>query len=174
MPHKTMKKQLIITILACILALLTYFGFQIYQKIEAKKVFSQQIIRLPKSTNFQWIGKQSPNNDTPTIILFFNPDCDHCQYEAKAILVHQSDFVNTNFWWVTTVDSSAINDFSKKYHLDKLSKHYFAKLPVEKVVETFGSVSVPHIFIYDKTGVLQKEFRGETKIEALLKYTNQH
>ena len=169
-----MKKQLIITIIAFIFALLTYFGFQIYQKIEAKKVFSQQIKRIPKTNTFQWIGKQAPNNNTPTIILFFNPDCDHCQYEAKSILEHKSDFVNTNFWWVTTVDSSAINDFSKKHHLDKLSKHYFAKLSTEKVVETFGSVSVPHIFIYDKTGVLQKEFRGETKIEALLKYINQH
>lgn len=168
-----MRKQLIISIFTFILALLAYFGFQIYKKIEAKKVFNEQIKRLPKSTNFQWIGKQSPNNDAPTIMLFFNPDCDHCQYEAKAILEHQSDFVNTNFWWVATVDGLAINDFSQKYHLDKLSNHYFAKIPAEKLVETFGSVSVPHIFIYDKTGVLQKEFRGETKIEALLKYTNQ-
>jgi len=169
-----MKKKLIITILTCIMALLAYFGFQIYKKIEAKKVFAEQVKRLPKSTNLQWIGKQAPNNNTPTIILFFNPDCDHCQYEAKSILEHKSDFVNTNFWWVTTVDSSAINDFSKKYHLDKLPKHFFAKLPAEKVVQTFGSVSVPHIFIYDKAGVLQKEFRGETKMEALLTYTNQH
>jgi thioredoxin-related protein len=169
-----MKKQLITTIIACILALLAYFGFQIYKKIEAKKVFAEHVKHLPKSTIFQWIGKQAPNNDAQTIILFFNPDCDHCQYEAKSILEHKSDFVNTNFWWVTTVDSSAINDFSKKYHLDKLSKHYFAKLSTEKVVETFGSVSVPHIFIYDKTGVLQKEFRGETKIEALLTYINQN
>lgn len=159
---------------ASILAALGYLSYKIYHKIEAKKVFAEQVKRLPKSTNFQWLGKQTPNNDTSTIILFFNPDCDHCQYEAKAILEHQSDFATTYFWWVTTVDTLAINDFSKKYHLDKLSNHYFAKLPAEKVVETFGSVSVPHIFIYDKTGVLQKEFRGETKIEALLKYTNQN
>ena len=83
-----MKKQLIITIFTCILALLAYFGFQIYQKIEAKKIFSQQIKRIPKTNTFQWIGKQASNNDSPTIILFFNPDCDHCQYEAKAILEH--------------------------------------------------------------------------------------
>jgi glutaredoxin len=149
-----MKKNILLITLTCILALLAYFCFQIYKKIEAKKVFAEQVKRLPKSTNFQWLGKQAPNNNTPTIILFFNPDCDHCQYEAKAILEHQSDFTTTNFWWVTTVDSSAINDFSKKYHLDKLSEHYFAKLPAEKVVQTFGSVSVPHIFIYDKAGVI--------------------
>ena len=161
-------------IIVLLLGTCTFLLSMIYQKIEAKKVFSQQIKRIPKTNTFQWIGKQAPNNDTPTIILFFNPDCDHCQYEAKAILEHQSDFKTTNFWWVTTVDSSAINTFSKKYHLDKLPKHFFAKLPAEKVVQTFGSVSVPHIFIYDKAGVLQKEFRGETKIEALLTYTNQH
>lgn len=168
-----MKKQFLVALIACILSSLVYLGYHSYQKIEAKKVFNEQIKRLPKSTIFQWIGKQAPNNDTSTIILFFNPDCDHCQYEAKAILEHKSDFTATNFWWVATVDSSAINDFSKKYNLFKLSNHYFAKLPADRLVETFGSVSVPHIFIYHKTGVLQKEFRGETKIEALLKYTNQ-
>jgi glutaredoxin len=167
-----MKKNILLIIFTCILALLVYFGFHIYKKIEAKKTFTEQIKHLPKPSAFQWIGKQTPNNNTPTVILFFNPDCDHCQYEAKAILEHQSDFATTHFWWVATVDALAINDFSKKYNLVSLSNHYFAKLPAEKVVETFGSVSVPHIFIYDKTGVLQKEFRGETKIEAILKYTN--
>lgn len=169
-----MKKSLFILLISSISIVLCYLSYQFYKKIEAKKVFAEQVKRLPKSTNFQWVGKQTPNNNTPTIILFFNPDCDHCQYEAKAILEHQSDFATTHFWWVATVDALAINDFSKKYNLVSLSNHYFAKLPAEKVVETFGSVSVPHIFIYDKTAVLQKEFRGETKIEALLKYTNQN
>jgi thiol-disulfide isomerase/thioredoxin len=172
MQLKSMKKRVLTALISCILVLFAYLGYQSYKKIETKKAFTQQVKRLPKSTNFRWIGKQVPNNDEPTIILFFNPDCDHCQYEAKAILEHQADFTSTNFWWVATVDGSAINNFSKKYSLGSLPNHYFAKLPAEKIVESFGSVSVPHIFIYDKTGVLQKEFRGETKIEALLKYTN--
>lgn len=168
------KKQLIGIFLALVLGAVSFLVYKSVVIFQHKKVFAEQVKRLPKSTNFQWLGKQVPNNDTPTIILFFNPDCDHCQYEAKSILEHQSDFTNTNFWWVATVDASAINNFSKKYNLVSLSNQYFAKLPAEKVVETFGSVSVPNIFIYDKTGVLQKEFRGETKIEALLKYTNQN
>ncbi len=165
-----MKKLLLIAVIACFLAILTYFGSQIFQKIEAKKVFSEQVKHLPKSSTFQWIGKQVPSNETSTIILFFSPDCEHYQYEAKDILKQKDAFSSVNLWWVSVADSSAIRKFVKTYGLENLPNHYFASLSAEKVVQTFGSVSVPHIFIYDKHQVLQKEFKGETKVEALLKY----
>ena len=165
-----MKKALLIAIIACFLVVLAYFGCQIYHKIEAKKVFTEQIKRLPKQTNFQWIGKPAPSNDAPTVVLFFSPDCEHCQYEAKDIFKQKDTFLGVNLWWVATADSAEIKQFSKTYGLEKLPNHHFAKLSGEKVVQTFGAVSVPHIFIYDETGTLQKEFRGETKVEALLKY----
>ncbi len=167
-----MKKQLLITLIIFILAVLSYFGYQSYQKIEAKKVFTEQIKHLPQPSAFQWMDKQAVSNDKPTIVLFFSPDCEHCQYEAKAIVEKKNEFATINLWWVSVADSSAIMKFSKTYGLENLPNNYLAHLSVEKVVQTFGSVSVPHIFIYDKHQILQKEFRGETKIEALLKYIN--
>ncbi|MFM7853102.1 MAG: hypothetical protein ACKO96_14580 [Flammeovirgaceae bacterium] len=46
----------------------------------------------------------------------------------------------------------------------------FAKINTEVVFDTFGSVSIPHIFIYDNEHKLIKEFKGETKMEAILQY----
>ena len=164
-----MKKQLIISVFIFISSLLAYFGFQIYQKIEAKKAFTEQVKHLPKPSVFQWIGKSPTTNNTSTIILFFSPDCEHCQYEAKSIVEQKVAFTNINLWWVSVADSVAIKAFSKTYGLENLPNTYLAHLSAEEVAPTFGSVSVPHIFIYDKNRLLQKEFKGETKVEALLK-----
>jgi thioredoxin-related protein len=168
-----MKKTLLLSIIVCILAVLAYFGFQIFQKIEAKKAFTEQIKYLPKPATFQWIGKSAVTNENATIIFFFSPDCEHCQYEAKDILKQKDAFSSVNMWWVSVADSLTIKQFVKTYGLENLPNHCFASLSVEKIVQTFGSVSVPHIFIYDKHQVLQKEFKGETKVEALLKYSPQ-
>lgn len=167
-----MKKQLLIILILIILAVVSYFGFQSYQKIKAKKVSNEQISQLPKTTSFQWIGKSAVSNDKASVILFFSPDCEHCQYEARAIVAKKNEFTNINLWWVSVADSTAIMKFSKTYGLNHLSNNYLAHLSAEKVYQTFGSVSVPHIFIYNNHKVLQKEFKGETKIDAILKYTN--
>ncbi len=164
-----MKKTLLILTFTIILALLAYFGYQSYQKIGARKIFTEQKKNLPNTSKFKWLSQLPINYDSKTIILFFNPDCEHCQYEAKSIEKQQSTLQNINLWWVSSADSSSIMQFRKDYGLDKLSNNYFAIISSEEVIKTFGSVSVPHIFIYDKQ-VLQKEFKGETKVESILKH----
>jgi hypothetical protein len=43
-------------------------------------------------------------------------------------------------------------------------------LTPEESYKAFGPTSVPHLFIYGPDKELRKEFKGETKIDALLKY----
>ena len=165
-----MKKLLLLSLILSILSIISYFGYQSYQKIEAKKEFTEQVKHLPPPSIFQWIGKYPKMNEFSTIVLFFHPECEHCQYEAKTITEKQKDFAGVNLWWVSIADSSSIKTFGKKYALETHPYTYLASLKGEKVTQVFGSISIPHIFIYDKEQALQKEFKGETKVEALLKY----
>jgi hypothetical protein len=139
-------------------------------KIEEKKQFNSLIKSLPKTSVFHWIGSQPSLNKHKTIILFFHPECEHCQYEAKSIVSKLNQLGSTNIWWISSADKSSIQLFLKKYQLNTLPNQYFAHLPIELISTTFGSISVPHIFIYDENQLLLKEFKGETKIEALIKY----
>jgi len=154
----------------CVLITIFYFGYKSYQVNEAKKIFRKHKIHIPSSSVFEWINKK-PNTDTlSTIVFYFHPDCEHCEYEAKVITDKQKEFLNVNFWWVSTADSSSIKKFGKASGLDLLQNSYLAHISAQKVMQTFGSVSVPNMFIYDKNQTLQKEYKGETKIEAILKY----
>ncbi|WP_159102642.1 TlpA family protein disulfide reductase [Flectobacillus major] len=165
-----MKKLLLFGLILSILSIMTYFGYQSYQKIKAKNEFVEQIKRQPSPSTFQWIGEKPSINEFSTIVLFFHPECQHCQYEAKTITEKQKEFVGVNLWWISFADSSSIKTFGKKYALETHPHSYLAYLEAEKVTQVFGSISIPHIFIYDHEYTLQKEFKGETKVEALLKY----
>jgi thiol-disulfide isomerase/thioredoxin len=165
-----MKKLLLSFVPIFIVLTLCYLGYQTYQKKEAKKIFKEQIKHLPHASVFQWIEKQPSANKSPTIVLFFHPECEHCQYEADAIMKKQKEFEGINFWWISFADNTAIKAFSKKYGLENIPNSCVAHLSAEKITQTFGSNTIPHIFIYNKEQVLQKEFKGETKVEAILKY----
>jgi hypothetical protein len=165
-----MKKLLILITIILVAAILSFLIYTIFSKIEEKKQFNAQIKSVPKSSIFHWIGAKPGINNQKTIILFFHPECEHCQYEAKSIVSELNQFGSANIWWISSADKSSIQLFLKKYQLNTLPNQYFAHLPIELISTTFGSISVPHIFIYDENQHLLKEFKGETKIEALIKY----
>ncbi len=111
-----------------------------------------------------------PNNTIPTIIILFNTTCEHCQYEATEIKKSITSFSQLSILMVSSEPIKTIKAFSKEYGLSNEASVTFAKINRDDVYETFGSVSIPHIFIYGKDRKLIKEFKGETKIEAILKY----
>ena len=154
-----MKKLLLLGLILLVLATITYFGYQSYKKIEEKKVFTEQVKHLPQLSLFQWIDSKPKMNKLPTIIMFFHPECEHCQYEAQTITKKQQAFSGINLWWISFADSSSIRAFSKDYHLVNQPNTSLAHLKAENVMKVFGSISVPHIFIYDKQKQLQKEFK---------------
>jgi hypothetical protein len=59
---------------------------------------------------------------------------------------------------------------SVDFGLEGIPNIHFVKINPEHVFETFGSLSLPHIFIYGNDRKLIKEFKGETKMDAILKY----
>ncbi len=107
---------------------------------------------------------------TSTVVILFNTTCDHCQYEATEIKKSITSFSQSSILMVSSEPIKTIKAFSKDYGLSNEESVTFAKINRDDVFETFGSVSIPHIFIYGKDRKLIKEFKGETKIEAILKY----
>jgi thioredoxin-related protein len=105
-----------------------------------------------------------------TVVILFNTTCEHCQYEATEIKKSISFFSKTSILMISSEPIKKIKTFSEEYALNNESSVTFAKISRDDVFETFGSVSIPHIFIYSKDRKLIKEFKGETKIEAILKY----
>ncbi len=106
----------------------------------------------------------------PTVIIFFNSECPHCQYEATAIGENINAFAHVNLLMMSVEPLAKIKAFATDYRLNLHKEIHLTQIREAVVFDTFGSISVPHIFIYNQQQKLVKEFKGEVKIEVILKY----
>lgn len=111
-------------------------------------------------------GKQL---QTPAVLVLFQPDCDHCQREAQQIEKNLSAFRNYTLYFVSSAPESQIQQFQSNYKLTR-ENIFFGWTTTENILNTFGPIDAPSIYIYSRAGKLVQEFNGEVAIEVVLKY----
>ena len=169
-----MKKKYVLT--SILVLLFTGIGILIAKTIRTnnhKKVVSEQLKVIPNFETFDMDSlkvRHADFNAKPTIIVYFNTECEHCQYEATQIVKYQDQFKDVNLYMLSAENISQIKAFAHKMGLDKISNLEMGKITVKESFEVFAFTSIPDILIYNASGQLQKHFKGETKIEAILKY----
>ena len=165
------KKTITVLLLAVGLGLLCYFGIKTFQKVS--KNMAEQTIAIPdfaiKNSNGVVFSKQNLRQSTPSVFIAFHPECEHCQYEAKSINEKQKKLKNTNIILFTSANDSLTNAFSKTYGLDTLKNVHILSDEKNDMYQQFGVKMIPTVFIYNAEGQLLKQYKGETKIEAILK-----
>jgi thioredoxin-related protein len=105
-----------------------------------------------------------------SILVYFDSGCDHCQYELNQIFVNKNSFKDLDIVLMSSELISTIKLYAERNCPIDLANIHFAKISQADAYNTFGSLAVPQIFIYGADGVLIKEFKGETKMEAVLQY----
>lgn len=165
------KKFILFTLLTLVSTGVVWMGYSSIQKIALKKQVAESLKTMPifrannqDSTQIKLIEK------TPTAIIYFNTDCDHCQYEATQIQKNMGQFKDSQILMLSIEPLANIRKFIKTYRLEGFSNLQVGQITGKTAVETFGFKSVPHILIYNTENQLVKEYKGETKIEAILKY----
>lgn len=103
-----------------------------------------------------------------SILIFFQPDCDHCQHEARDIQARLNSFTGYELYFVSSHPMEIINQFAKDYKLNNVPNVYFGSAPVESVLNNYGAISAPSIYIYNEQGKLTKSFNGQTDVEQII------
>ncbi len=104
-----------------------------------------------------------------TALIFFQPDCDHCQREATEISNHLQSFSNYQLFFISTDDFSAMNKFAADYQLANKTNVIFAQTTVSEIMDNLGHISAPSLYIFrDKK--LIKHLNGEKGIDEILTY----
>jgi peroxiredoxin len=101
------------------------------------------------------------------ILILFQPDCDHCQREAEEIRKHIDAFKDYTLYFISADQLPVLEAFGKKYELLNYSNIHFASTSVESVLNNFGPISAPSLYIYSDQKLIQK-FNGEVSIEKIL------
>ena len=168
-----MKKYLKIIIPILILGSIAFMGYKVISKINHKKEVAEHIKTIPEFSYKTVDGKVFSNTDLkeniPTIFLYFNSECEHCQSEAEQIRDNIKKFANVQLIFISFEEPKTITAFATKYKLIGYDKITFLCDSKVSFATTFDVNSLPTVVIYDQNNRLVEKIKGEVKIENILK-----
>ena len=105
----------------------------------------------------------------PVIIMYFSPECGHCQTEAENLAQNRDKLDSAFMLFVSYHSPEEIGDFVKKYKLDKF-RYTAAGRDTEYNLPSFFRVQqTPFIAVYSKYHQLVKVFEAGANAEELSK-----
>lgn len=165
-----MRKRLLLVIVCAAALLSGFMTFKTVARIRARqKVHIETLQLLPffamDGTRFD--SAAFTNFKGRLIIMFFMPDCEHCQYMAQEMKKNARDIADCKIVMVTVADSESIVAFDKQYRLNELPNVLILRDKYARFPALFGTGVVPSFFIYS-AGKLTRKITGETRIQNLL------
>ena len=168
-----MKKYLKIIIPIVLIGLFCFMIYNIISKINHKKEVAEQIKNLPKfeyqNLDESIFSNKNLKENTPTIFLYFNSDCDFCNHEANEIKGNIKKLDKFQLIFVSFEKPELIKAFSEKHELDKYDNITFIHDSKVTFATTFDVKSLPAIIIYDSKNKLIRKLKGQTKVSNILK-----
>lgn len=136
------------------------------------KVVSQSLPDFKMQlTNGQMFSSADLSKSKPVIIIYFAPDCGHCQLLIKNVLKRINEFKKSQIILVSFESLQQVIDFEKEYGL---KSYPFIKTGIEKPVFFFRYYyhleNTPFTALYDKRGKYIISYQKETPVDDLLKH----
>ncbi len=167
-----MKKIIAILFVLAVLIIIFYFGYKSIKKHQENKLAESAINDLPVFSFYTLNEKQFTYHNVEkkqTLLIYFHPECEHCQYEAKQLLLNKEKFSDTQIFMISPASLTAIKQFNTTYELNKIENLKMLWDKNRQFGSYFGRATFPTILIYNQQNKLQKKYKGEVKIEAILK-----
>lgn len=171
-----MKKNLKILIPILFIGAFGYFGYQIYSKIQHKKEVAEHIKTIPKFEYQNIKGGNFTNKDleedTPTLFIYYNSECDYCNEETKMIKQNIGKLTEFQLCFISFEKPEQIKTFANKYQLNTYDNVHFLCDSKVTFATTFDVKSLPCLVLYDKNKKLIEKIKGQVKVETILKKLN--
>jgi hypothetical protein len=112
--------------------------------------------------------KQSPVGKS-IVLLYFRPNCPHCQNETKEIINNIDTLKNVDIYLLA--DSAPFEDirgFSNYFRLDQYKNIIVGNDFQHSFYHTFKPTAIPYIAIYNSQNKLIKIYDREVPISAVI------
>jgi peroxiredoxin len=135
---------------------------------------------IPVFQFYQLNKKSFVNKDiiqgTKRFFVFFDSDCDHCQYAISEISKHYKDFVKTTLYVLSLDKPQKMNLFIRKHGPNLIGKSNVILLQDvnDEFIKKFGPRKYPSMFLYTSKNKLLMYDDNEKKLPAFLKLIKKH
>lgn len=164
-----MKKHVVLLLVAIATSLVAFSqgaGADLPPFLKTKKLPEFTILQ----TDSTWLTRQQLPEADFTIIVYFSPDCGHCQYEAKEMINNMDSLKNTSILWVSYRDMADIKGFAETYGFYKHKNLKVGRDPNYTIPTFFQVKYTPYVAVYNKKGEYLKAFEGGIEMPELNRF----
>ncbi|MCH5597378.1 peroxiredoxin family protein [Niabella ginsengisoli] len=147
--------------------------FSFNSSAQEKPMYLQQntpppaVLLLADSTT-KWNLKAKLEKEKPLLIMFFSPECDHCQHETEALIKNINKFKGIQIVMATTRPLWEMKAFAQKYGLNKHG--ITVGKDIAYVIPSYYEMkNLPYLAFYNKDKKLISTFEGSLGIPSILK-----
>ncbi len=123
-------------------------------------------------TDSTWFTTANLKKGKPVMIIYFSPDCSHCQHMVYDMKPKMKQFGNIQIVMVTFTDFNRlkmIQNFQRDFDLAKYHNITIGTEGHTYIVQRYYQVrTTPFIAIYDKNGKLVKAYDKAPSIDTLI------
>lgn len=106
--------------------------------------------------------------NSPFMLMFFSPDCDHCQVQIKELLTVKEELKNVQILMISALPFKYAKEFYYTYGLNKITNIKLGNDRDHNLNSIFKIKTFPSLYLYDKNGSLLKAFVGNVKMPSIL------
>ncbi|CAN5392998.1 hypothetical protein BH10BAC2_BH10BAC2_49790 [soil metagenome] len=134
-----------------------------YQKDSTLPVFS--LLEIDSTT---WFNNLDIPENRPVVIIYFNPECGHCQLTAHDFMKKMDQFKDVFFIWVTYRASFAeIKQFGGDSKMLDAENIKLGKEMKYSIVPFYDVQYTPYMAVYNEKGKLLQTFDGGTDPDTI-------
>lgn len=154
-------------ILAC---LISSFAFAQKDSMDApyRKFPGIPPFDLLKTDSSTHLTKADINVKHKTLLMFFSPECTHCQHQTEDMLAAIDSLKDIQIVMATYQPFEEMVDFNQKYSIEKYSNIKLGRDTKYFLPPYYRMKSLPFLALYDKKGNFIASFEGNQKIAKLL------
>jgi peroxiredoxin len=112
--------------------------------------------------------------DKPVVLIYFAPDCDHCQTLMKSFFKRISEFKKAQVLMVTFKPLNDVANFEKNYQTHKYANLIVGSESQPLYLQQFYKLqNTPFVALYDKNKNLIFSYRKDASVDDLLRRLEQ-
>lgn len=123
-------------------------------------------------------GKNFTQTEIPTskytIIIYFSPDCGHCQHEATEMVKNIDSLKHTYIVWAGSRSIPELKAFSEKYGLNACPNMVCGQDQQYSIPSYYQVKYTPFVAVYDNRKQFVKAYEMGVEIPELLKLIGTH
>lgn len=161
-----MKRQFSIVIAVALLAAVSFIPARAMAQAPGKTG------KIPPFRIMQANGRVFKAEDLPMgkpiIVIYFSPECDHCDHLMKELFKREADFRKASIAMITYLSVEKVAKFVKEYRLDKYPNMYVGTEGTSFFVRNYYNVTdMPFAALYTSNGDFVKSYAKDVVLTDL-------